>query len=499
MAVTTRGVVVIHGQTAHVLPGEMLATVANSIADTLEMAGGKVDRVMDSATATGVLTVTRPGAPSPSDVFRFADVGWSAALPAASAQVVLKWMLKLGPKEAWRVVRGLWTNAANDRIGADGHSDYPARTFTRLMFIAELVPITVAIALFYALAFVLSPLIFAIYMLTSVRSTTLRGTAGPFTTVLHQLDPFLQSVLGESWRFIQDGMWAADIRRLAEAPLTAFYHDPEIAEIVIIAYSAGAGVAYDVLAEGRPAGAAAALHPKPLTLITLGGANNRYYWLSKESRVSPDSRRLATEPLSHHITGVSCDRPRILAASDDEKRALRERFFWLNIFARVDFVPAGPLLREVIEMARVDPCQVKERPVINEDDLLRDHFGYFQNADLVAPRLIRALFGGEYPWEGRDRFDSPAITRDRVRARTLGVARLDAVRIALVAAIAGWIGAFVVSSRWRGFFAHDAGSLVSVHLGAWGEAVTFVVAILGPITLAYFLYAAARGWWFNTS
>ena len=495
----TRGVVVIHGQSAHVLPGEMLATVANSIANALENAGGKVDRAMDSTTATGILCVTRPGQSAPSDEFHFADIGWSAALPAASAQVVLKWMLKLGPREAWRVVRGLWTNAANDRFAGEGRSDYPARRFTRLVFIAELIPITAAIGLIYALAVVLSPLIYAIYMLTSVRSTTLRGTTGPFTTALHQLDPFLQSVLGESWRFVEDGMWAADIRGLATGPIIAFLEDPTIAEIIIIGHSAGAGVAYDTLAEGRPVAAAVALHPKPLTLVTLGGANNRFYWLAKESRTSPDTRRLASEPISHHITGIPTDGPRALASTDEAKAALRGRFFWLNIFARLDFVPAGPLLPEVIRTARIDPCQLKERPVINEDDLLRDHFDYFVNDDLVAPRLVRALFGGEYPWEGADRFHSPAITRDRVRARTRGVAWLDALRILLVSFVLGWIAAFIVSSTWRGFFDHDAGALIAINLGPLGHAITFLVALLGPISLAYFLYSAIRGWWFDTA
>ena len=499
MPVKTRGVVVIHGQSAHVLPDEMLATVANCIANTLENAGGTVERLMDSATATGVLRVTRPGQAGPTDEFRFADIGWSAALPAASAEVVLKWMLKLGPHEAWRVVRGLWTNAANDEFAGEGRSDYPARTFTRLVFMAELVPITVLIGLIYALAVVLSPLLYAIYMLTSVRSTTLRGTAGPFTAALHQLDPFLQSVLGESWRFVEDGMWAADIRRLAEGPLITFFEDPAVAEIIIIGHSAGAGVAYDTLAEGRAVAEAAALHPKPLTLVTLGGANNRFYWLSKQSRTSPDTRRLAREPISQHITGIPSEGPRVLASTDQAKTALRAHFYWLNIFARLDFVPAGPLLPEVIRTARIDPCQLKQRPVINEDDLLRDHFDYFVNDDLVAPRLVRALFGGEYPWEGDDRFHSPAITQDRVRARTRGVAWLDALRTALVKFIVGWVAAFIVSSAWRGFFEHDAGALIAVNLGPLGEAITFVVALLGPISLAYFLYSAIRGWWFDTT
>jgi uncharacterized membrane protein YeaQ/YmgE (transglycosylase-associated protein family) len=452
---------------------------------------------MDSAAAKGILRVAGPGEAMPAAEFHFADAGWSAALPAASAQVVLKWMLKLGPREAWRVVRGLWTNAANDQFGGEP-SDYPASRWLRLVFIAELIPITAAIAIIYAFAFVLSPLIFAIYMLTSVRSTTLRGMAGAFTTALHQLDPFLQSILGESWRFVEDGMWAADIRRLAEAPIIAYYNDPEIAEIIVIAHSAGAGVAYDALAEGRPAACAASLHPKPLTLITLGGAMNRYYWLSKQSRTSPDARRLASEPLGHYITGIPCNAPRVLAVTDEARAALRQRFFWLNIFARVDFVPAGPLLPEVREMARIDPCQLKERPVINEDDLLRDHFDYFQNTDLVAPRLIRALYGGEYPWEGDDRWHSPAITRDRVRTRTNGVAKLDAIRVVLVAFIAGWIAAFITSSTWRGFFEHDAGAIISINLGAFGEAITVLAALIGPISLAYFLYSVIRGWWFET-
>ena len=230
-----------------------------------------------------------------------------------------------------------------------------------------------------------------------------------------------------------------------EAPLVAFYADPEIADITIIAHSAGCGVSYDVLAEGGVVAAAAAKSPKRLTLVTCGSAMNRLFWLSKESDTSPFTRRLSREPLDPAITGVGSSP----ASSEDAQKALQARFYWLDIYARMDLVPAGPPVAEVVAMAHIDPCQLKRRPVINEDDLLRDHFGYFRNNDLVAPRLIRAIYGGDYPWTGTTRFNSTQVTQDRIRHRTRGVALLQLLRFVLIAGIVAWLVLFLANDSFR--------------------------------------------------
>jgi hypothetical protein len=79
---------------------------------------------------------------------------------------------------------------------------------------------------------------------------------------------------------------------------------------------------------------------------------------------------------------------------------LGNKFFWLDIYARRDPVPAGDLDDDIIVQAEVDPeWQVKRRKVINTDNIMFDHTSYWANKDTVMPRIARAINSGtEYPW-----------------------------------------------------------------------------------------------------
>jgi hypothetical protein len=296
-------------------------------------------------------------------------------------------------------------------------------------------------------------------------------------------------------------MWAVNIRGAVERPLLAFYADAAIAEITIIAHSAGCGVAYDALLEGRPAADAAAVvsPPKRLTLVTVGSAVNRDYDLSRASGTSPFARRFAEQPLDARITGVAATKtgPLVAAATADVVRALQGRFYWVDLFARMDLVPGGGLSPAAFAAARVDPCQLKRRQVMNEDSLLHDHFTYFDNQDLVTPRLIRAIYGGEYPWDGKRVKDAPRITADRIAHRTGGVAALQAIRLLLAGIIAAYVVFYFVSDAFRAWAARDAGAVINVDLGALGEFITLAAVLVGPILIAYYLYGFIRGWFFD--
>jgi len=490
------GVVVVHGQVSGLVPGDELAVVANAIADALENAGGTVGRTfaVEGSHARGALTVARPGELAPSDEFDFIEGFWANSLPTAPAETVAKWMLLLGPKEAWRVVRGFWGNLANDRIDDGKSSGYPQRLWLRAAFAVELAPVTLLIGIIVLLRVLLAPLIYALYSMTSITRSNTLAIVSPVTAFLHKLDPFLSDVMGDSWRFVEDGMWACNIRDAVQAPLVAFYADPEIADITIIAHSAGCGVSYDVLAEGGVVAEAAAKSPKRLTLVTCGSAMNRLFWLSSESDTSPFTRRLSREPLASAITGVAT----AAAPKAETPEALQARFYWLDIYARMDLVPAGPPVAEVLAMAKIDPCQLKRRPVINEDDLLRDHFGYFRNNDLVAPRLIRAIYGGEYPWTGTTRYNGTQVTQDRIRHRTRGVALLQLLRFLLVAGIVAWLVLFIANDSFRAWFERDAGAPLGLNIGPVSQFVTAALGLVLPISFAYFLYGWFRGWFFDT-
>jgi len=497
---TRHGIVVVHGQADGLVLGDQLAVVANAIADALENAGGRVAREFTVADgrATGRLTVTKPGEQAAGDEFDFVEGYWAQSLPVAPAEAVAKWMLRLGPQEAGRVVRGFWGNLANDRIDDGGTSGYPERTWMRIAFALELLPVTVLIGVIAALRVLLAPIAYAFYSMTSVTRSSTMAVVSPITKALHKLDPFLTNVLGDTWRFVEDGMWACNIREAVEVPLVAFYGDPEVQDITIIAHSAGCGVSYDALAEGGVVGAAAARTPKRLTLVTCGSAVNRFYWLSKESNTSPYTRRLSTEHLDPHITGRPAAGMSVAAATPERQKALQERFYWLDIYARMDLVPAGGALQAVVEMARIDPCQLKRRPVINEDDLLRDHFGYFRNNDLVVPRLVRAIYGGDYPWSGSDKHDSPAVTPDRIRHRTRGVAILQLLRFLAFGAIIAWLVLFFADDSLRSWFQRDAGGLLHLDIGPLSEFVTAAAGLVAPISVVYFAYTWFRGWFFDT-
>lgn len=497
------GVVVVHGQVSQATEcGQQLALVANGIADTLENAGGTVQRSFLAAggRATGSLRVTAPGGAA-TEEFDFVEAYWAQSLPPASADVVARWILRRAPREAMTVVRGFWRNIANDRIeaGPGGRSGYPARAWLRATFTIELAVLTVVIAVLAALSIVLSPLVYALYTLGGGGRSKAGGFLTSIFTALHQLDPFLSGVMGDSWRFVEDGMWSVNVRDVVENAVVGFYDDPDITDITIIAHSAGCGVSYDALALGRTTGDAAARNSpaKRLTLVTAGSAMNRFYALSKASKTSPYTRRLSAEPLDPRITGVSKSGS-FPATTADDVALLQSRFYWLDIYARMDLVPGGGASDEVVAMAGIDPCQLKCRPVINEDSLVQDHFGYFSNTDLVVPRLIRAIYGGAYPWSGTGRADTPAITGDRVSHRTRAVATLQAIRMTVAGMVLGYAAFFVASRPFRDWSAKDAGAVINLDLGRFGELITMALVLFGPIVVAFYLYDWIRGWWFDT-
>ncbi len=222
---------------------------------------------------------------------------------------------------------------------------------------------------------------------------------------IRKLDPFISSSLGDIERYIDHEIWSANARARLEKIVINMLNDNEIKDITIVAHSMGAVVAYDALTEGGNiaqvvAGLDESKHKK-ITFISVGGAINRVFdMISPPDSRHPGHKKLRdikyndlqiTKPLAKAITGFG-----------DAKYVehLEDRFFWLDIFARRDPVPAGPVAADIVEKAKIDPIkQMKERKVINKDSLVFDHVAYWENTELVIPRIVRAINGGvDYPW-----------------------------------------------------------------------------------------------------
>ncbi len=488
------GVVVVHGQGDGQVPGGMLAAVVNPIADELENAGGRVDRwfAVEGERAEASLAVTSPAGTV--ERFRFVEAFWAAAFPPAPPEVVARWILKRGPRELAKITTGWWSNPANDRRDDGEQSDFPSHPLVKAAFVVELALISAAFWVVYALSLPIGLALFALYALAATpvfKELKLDRVAGALRKAV---DPFFGAVLGDTWRFVEDGMWSINIRRRVEDEAIALYADPEIDDVAVIAYSEGGAVAYDALAEGSRVGVAAAASPKRLTLATVGSGVNRNYGLAKQSTTSPYTRRLSERPLDHRITGVPPAGAIVPAVTPEAKAALRARFFWLDVYARLDYVPGGPVLPEVQALARIDPCQIKLRKVINDDDLVGDHGGYFANKDLVVPRLIRAIYGGEYPWTGPDRKSSPAITGDRVRSRNRRVVGLQLARLVTVAAAAAMLAFLAWSEGWRDGTTRFLDLAVTAGKGEVPDAVAVPLVAVAAILSAPAVYRLLRVW-----
>ena len=122
-------------------------------------------------------------------------------------------------------------------------------------------------------------------------------------------------------------MWSASARGRVERAAKLLLDDG-VDDLAVIAHSAGCGVAYDALLEGSEIAEALEGTQTKLTLVTLGSAMNRFYLLSTQA----DGRfaRRYTGPLDQRLTKRSAQ-----DAADDTPPP-RERFYWLDIFARLD-------------------------------------------------------------------------------------------------------------------------------------------------------------------
>jgi hypothetical protein len=472
MVTTTRvhrhGVVVVHGQGADRPRGSFLASVANGIADTFELQGGTVERRYDlrgGPHARAVLEVTPPAdTGAPPRRYEFAEAYWDDAFPPPRPHIVYRWALVDGWRQVASTMRGWLSDPANDRRGEDAPDmeALPLPRMVRTAYFVQVLLLRVLLVIGYILWLPAVGLLFVLSILGGTPGLRLWGLWDRLAEALQSLDPFLSEVMGDSQTYVEHGVWAASARGVVESATIEMLRDPGVAGVTLIAHSAGCGVVYDALLEGRaipevlgtlPEGAGSGRDGGPpstrLTLVTVGSAINRYHWLSQHARTKV-ARRYVERAIDPRVTGLAPGAPATNGdLSDDEKRRLQSQFCWVDIYARLDPVPAGRVRDEVLERARVHECQAKHRQVINVDNPIGDHGGYFENTGLVTPRLICAISGGADPWQLPS---GKSWTFEGARRRVGRIAALQSVRLGLLLAAIAHVALLFFLDPYRAAF-----------------------------------------------
>jgi hypothetical protein len=272
-------------------------------------------------------------------------------------------------------------------------------------------------------------------------------------------------------RVMDNEAWASNVRRRFEEQVLRLIREDEVDDLTVIAYSAGCTVVFDGLREGGPVEQVLGEHPSlPIQIVTAGSALNRVFIFALDAR-TPAARRFLHQRVTAELTRE--ERP----------------YVWTDIYARFDLVPGGPMREEVKFATRVHEGErLHSRQVINFDSPLNDHFGYFDNKDVVVPRLISAIYGGyrhdgpaaqesierlvEPPPGEAERAPPPRapvqVTKQATRRRAQRIGWLRLVSTLSIALAVGFLAWYWASAEAKDRFS-DLAFWVGDRLGAIGE------------------------------
>jgi len=472
---TQHGVVVVHGQGQDTKRGNMLAAVTNPIAGMLREHGHDVGFSFRTAecespcAAHAKMTVRRRVAPettAPQQTFHFREAFWDDAFPPPPANQVVPWLSRSLRRQIPAVVRGWNRDPVVDDAGRQHPNDTHLGAGSRWGRLSYLVLSIVSIPAGAILGAVGLLMGLVIYPLASLPGLNKLGLGWLNNQLLAAVNPFMSHVMGDTERVMKNEAWADNARSRVEAELTALIEDDSISDVTTIAYSAGCTVLFDALREGGPVEAALARRPDlPVHVVTVGSALNRVFVFAEGGRTHSEQRFLHQRVTAELTAGRTYD--------------------WTDIYARFDLVPGGPMRDAVMRATRVDEGdRLASRQVINYDSPLKDHFGYFDNREVVTPRLISAMYGGYAPAEPPDQDEPPEaaehqeqtgpdepapprapvhVTREGTRQRSFraGIHRVFSTGALSAAATAGGAyGAFERVAGWSRDLAFRLGDIV---------------------------------------
>lgn len=490
-AVHRHGVILVHGQGADRNPGDFLAEGVNAIADLLEAEGGTVTRefALKSQYSTAEVDATPPpGAIGVRHRYEFVEAFWDASFPPPDEKTVYRWARLRWKGQLYQTIRH-WTGSLAQRVTVDTSNQkrglrddpetpIPIPGWVKRWYRLQVLAVELSLVAAFPVGAIVLPVLFALDVLDGTPGIRLFGFWTKISERIHSLDPFLTKVMGDSERYMDDGMWSASARGIVEVAILDMLARPDIDDVAIVAHSAGCGIAYDALSEGGRVGQAGAAG-KAIALVTLGSAINRYYWFSEEARNKHDAsmfeQRFAVKPLARSVTRTTGTQRTPLADADAEDP--RRKFSWLNVYARFDPVPAGPVYNDLIQRCGIDGDQLVDRQVINLDSPLGDHGAYFANQGLVVSRVVRQISGGE-PWQAVSPGEG-SWTRRRVQQHLNHLAKLRGLHASLAVTALLHVGALLLWAGYRHGVERIVEGIASKVWNGLDEATRHAVPLVG--------------------
>jgi len=386
---TTHGVVVIHGQGTAQYPGATLAQLLNSTIPSLEAGGYAVERAIDlkAQPPEATLTLGTPPAaagdepadrpPLAGDGIVFREAFWDDAFPPPSSDEVARWALVGLGQRAGGMLEGWFRDPSTEHRGFWHWRDLFARF--------QIGVLVVALGAGLLLSTVVQPLGWLLLTISKMPGLSAFGLTRTVAEAIRGLNPFLQHTLGDSVRLVTDRAWAATVRRRLEAPVLELLGRGDIEQVTIVAYSAGAAVAYDALLTDRPIPLRVRALHKRIRLVTLGsGINHLWNFAQMADNGIREREELASTPLDPRLIA--------LAATGAEPHDA----FWTDLYARFDYVPAGATEEPITKRSGLDRgTSFRCHRVINYDHLVDDHGGYFHNREQVIARLLPIILQRE--------------------------------------------------------------------------------------------------------
>jgi hypothetical protein len=417
----THGVVIVHG-IGNPAAGDTIAAFAKAVCDTLinSPEGSIKPQVQLKSDVSVKIPTVNLHITSPSGehaVWLCREAHWGDAFPPPTPTQVLWWgvnqNLRAQIASIFKMFRDpgnedlnpddKWKNAEKSVV-PDAASEIQVRTKSGLSGFA-LIPATV-------FTYFILGLIWLLHFVPSI------GPLDKVVSWVRKLDPFISISLGDIERYIDQEIWSANARARVEEIVIGMLKDPDIKDITIVAHSLGTILVYDALTEGNNiaeflARSGGGKSGKKITFVSVGAAVNRVFEIL--DRDAAKSQRQPNREIRYNDFEITKPLAKIITGFEDKSYSgpLEDKFYWLDIYARRDPVPAGPVTRKIVKKAKIDlDRQWKERKVINKDSLLTDHVSYWDNKELVMPRILRAINGGaEYPWP------AAGITKEKVAAR----------------------------------------------------------------------------------
>jgi hypothetical protein len=277
----------------------------------------------------------------------------------------------------------------------------------------------------------------------------------------------LAGSLGDSWSLVRSDIRASEMVSKVTEDLA--WASARAEKLVVVAHSQGAAIALASLSEHW--------HDNVVLLVTFGSAINILDRGQRKSVVDRFAARLDARP---RPTGAPVHAK--IASLLDQHHELR----WHNFYTVFDPVSAGRLLA-------ASHTRLVECAVVNVASVIRDHPGYFDNAEqVIAPIAVAAMGISDFQLTdalGSQALEDAAQRRSR-RALTLLGAKLVAVLLGIAfgaAAIRGAWGVWLAKALASGIRGQSAG------LATWLGNLSPTALLVSDLAVATLLGVVAMG------